>query len=53
MTRHARQLAESGIYHVMLRGVNRDAIFLEDEDFERVLRALRVTKGASGCVVLA
>ncbi len=30
--RHARQLAESGIYHVMLRGVNRDAIFLEDED---------------------
>ena len=53
MTRHARQLAESGIYHVMLRGVNRDAIFLEEEDFERFLRALRVTKNASGCVVLA
>ena len=35
MPRHARQLAESAIYHLMLRGVNRDAIFLEDEDFER------------------
>ncbi len=52
MARHARQLAESGIYHVMLRGVNRDAIFLEDEDFKRFLRALSVTKDVSGCVVL-
>ncbi|MFT4216374.1 MAG: transposase [Micropruina sp.] len=53
MAREARQLAESGIYHVMLRGVNRDAIFLEDEDFERFLRALSVTKNTSGCLVLA
>lgn len=53
MPRHARQLAESAIYHVMLRGVNRDAIFLEDEDFERFLHALDVTKELSGCAVLA
>ncbi|MFT3969894.1 MAG: transposase [Micropruina sp.] len=53
MPRHARQLADSGIYHAMARGVNRDAIFLEDEDFEYFLHALAVTKDASGCHVLA
>ncbi len=53
MTRQARRLAESGIYHVMLRGVNRDAVFLEDEDREWFLHALAATKEASGSVVLA
>lgn len=53
MARHARTQAESGIYHVMLRGINRDAIFLEDEDYERFLRALALTKSASGCSILA
>jgi REP element-mobilizing transposase RayT len=37
----------------MLRGVNRDAIFLEDQDRERFLDALRLTRDASGCRVLA
>lgn len=53
MPRHPRTTAESGIYHVMLRGVNRDAIFLEDADFERFLHALASAKDASGCSVLA
>lgn len=53
MPRRARQLAETGLYHVMLRGVNRDAIFLEDQDRERFLHALALTKQASGCLVLA
>lgn len=53
MARHARQLAGSGIYHVMLRGVNRDAIFLEDADYERFLQSLAEAKEASGCLVLA
>ncbi|HQZ00447.1 MAG TPA: transposase [Propionicimonas sp.] len=53
MPRQARQLVESGIYHVMLRGVNRDAIFLEDEDRERFLYALARVHELSGCVVLA
>jgi REP element-mobilizing transposase RayT len=46
-------LAESGVYHVMMRGVNKDAIFLEDEDRVRFLHALTLTKQASGCIVLA
>lgn len=53
MPRSARQPAESGIYHVMLRGVNRDAIFLDAEDRERFLRALTDAKEASGCLVFA
>lgn len=53
MARHTRQLAESGIYHVMLRGVNRDAIFLDDEDRERFLGALAAAKDASRCLVFA
>lgn len=53
MPRHARQLAGSRIYHVMLRGVNRDAIFVEDEDYEHFLHALARTCEISGCVVLA
>jgi len=53
MPRRARQLSESGIYHVMLRGVNRDVVFLEDEDRERFLFALRAARDASACKVLA
>lgn len=53
MPRRARQLADSGIYHVMLRGVNRDAIFLDDEDCTRFLHSLGQAKDASGCGVLA
>jgi REP element-mobilizing transposase RayT len=37
----------------MLRGVNRDPIFLEDEDRERFLGALQAAREASGCRVLA
>lgn len=53
MTRQPRRPSETGVHHVMLRGVNRDVIFLEDEDFECFLRALRDTKDASGSAVLA
>ncbi len=53
MPRQARQLAETGIYHVMLRGVNRDAIFLEPADHEQFLRILGLVRSASGCLVLA
>ena len=53
MPRHARQLAESGVYHVIMRGTNRDVIFLEDADYESFLKALGKTKSLSGCRVLA
>ena len=53
MPRQARQRSESGTYHVLLRGVNKDAVFLDEEDRERFLHSLHLTKVASGCVVLA
>ena len=53
MPRRARQLAETGIYHVMLRGVNRDVLFLEPDDYDRFLVTLRVVRDASECRVLA
>lgn len=53
MARQPRRQSETGVHHVMLRGVNRDAIFLEDDDFEHFLQALQDTKAISGCAVLA
>lgn len=53
MPRQSRRHADSMIYHVMMRGVNRDAIFLEDDDYSRFLSSLESAKDASGCQVLA
>ena len=43
MPRKLRVPSPTGIYHVMLRGINRDDIFLDDIDFmkmEKILRSL-------------
>jgi len=53
MPRQPRQLGESGLYHVMMRGINRQPIFLDDEDREQFLRCLRTSAQLSGCRVLA
>ena len=34
MPRQARKLSGTGVYHVMLRGINRQDIFEDDEDYE-------------------
>jgi len=33
MTRQARKISSTGIYHVLLRGINRQRIFEEAEDY--------------------
>ena len=43
MSRRPRVPSTTGIYHVMLRGINRDTIFFDDIDFlkmEKILRSL-------------
>lgn len=35
MARQARQVSGTGIYHVMMRGINRQNIFEDDEDYRR------------------
>ena len=37
MPRQARKKSESGIYHVMLRGINQQQIFEDEEDFEELV----------------
>ena len=53
MPRQARKKSESGIYHVMLRGINRQRIFEDQEDYEKFLRLLKEYKAISGYKLFA
>lgn len=44
MSRQARKKSESGIYHIMLRGINQQQIFEEHEDYEKFLDILKECK---------
>ena len=48
MPRQARRLSRTGIYHTMLRGINRQQIFEEKEDFEKFIEVLKDCKAVSG-----
>lgn len=48
MPRQARERSRSGIYHIMLRGINRQNIFEEDEDRQRFIETLKYYKAISG-----
>ena len=47
MPRTARQIATSGIYHIMLRGINRQEIFTDDTDRQRTIVTQAATQGAA------
>mgnify|MGYP002624120407 CR=1 FL=1 len=40
MPRSARMKSKTGIYHVMLRGINRQDIFEDEEDYMKMLSRL-------------
>lgn len=48
MPRHARTLSSTGIYHVMLRGIDRQRIFEDVEDNEKFLAILKDCKAIGG-----
>lgn len=48
MSRQARPQSASGVYHIMLRGINRQAIFEEDDDYKKFLYILQDCKAMSG-----
>ncbi|MGD0153397.1 MAG: transposase [Thermacetogeniaceae bacterium] len=48
MARRAREKSESGIYHIILRGTNRQEIFHDDEDCRRFLKMLVKYKKPTG-----
>lgn len=47
MSRQARVQSASGMYHVMLRGINRQVIFEDKEDYEKFLQVLWDCKAVS------
>lgn len=53
MPRQARRQSESGIYHVMLRGINKQQIFEDEEDFEKFISVVKDCKGISGFKLFA
>lgn len=53
MPRRARIHAESGIYHVMLRGINSQQIFEDEEDNIKFLNCLRKYKSECGFKLFA
>ena len=53
MSRYARKTSETGIYHVMLRGINRQNIFEDDEDCEKMLQILSDVQAVSECRIFA
>ena len=53
MPRQARKKSESGIYHIMLRGINRQQIFEDDEDRERFLETIENYKDLCGYTIYA
>ncbi|MEL7568271.1 MAG: transposase [Dehalobacterium sp.] len=53
MPRTGRKKSESGIYHIMLRGINRQDLFEDDEDREKFMETLALYKGKSEYVVYA
>lgn len=53
MPRAAREKSESGIYHIMLRGINKQTIFEDDEDYEKYLQVLKECREKSGYKLMA
>ena len=53
MPRRARRKSESGIYHIMLRGINRQVIFEDEEDNLKFLETLKNYKAVSGYKIFA
>ena len=47
MPRQARKKSNSGIYHIILRGINRQQIFEDSEDYNKFLRVLEECKAIS------
>ena len=51
MPRKARKKSSTGIYHVVLRGVNRQCIFIDDADRIKFLSKLLYFKELTGCEI--
>ncbi len=48
MPRKAREKSSTGIYHVMLRGINGQIIFEDNEDYEKMIQVIKEYKEVCG-----
>lgn len=53
MPRQARKKSRTGIYHIMLRGINRQQIFEDSEDYNKFLQILEECKAISEFEIFA
>ena len=53
MPRTGRERSKSGIYHIVLRGSNRQTIFEDEEDAIKFLQTLQTYKETSGYKIYA
>ncbi|MEN6461611.1 MAG: transposase [Syntrophomonas sp.] len=53
MARQARKKSDSDIYHIMMRGINRQIIFEDNEDYNKFLQTLKQYKDISGYQIYA
>lgn len=51
MPRQARQKSQSGIYHIILRGINKQILFEEEEDRKKFLECLQHYKTICHCEI--
>ena len=48
MQRASRIRSKSGIYHIIMRGINRQTIFEDEEDYEKFIETLKKYKEICG-----
>lgn len=53
MARRAREKSQTGIYHVILRGIDRQIIFEDNEDYQKLLETLKKCQEKSSCEIYA
>ena len=53
MPRKAREKSKTGIYHIIMRGINRQIIFEDDEDYEKYVQTLKQYKEKCGYEIYA
>ena len=51
MARQSRIKSETGIYHILLRGIDKRDIFLDDEDREKIIRNIEQAKDKGGFLI--
>lgn len=53
MSRKAREKSNTGIYHIILRGINRQIIFEDHEDYKKFIQTIKDYKEISGYEIYA